>query len=128
MRNRSAGHVDRVLSRGGQQRQQLNSQTSPPCRPVRTIFLLGGGFSDGRHLDLDRLALDAVPKPKPRVCFIPTASGDSKGYIERFYEAFEPMDCQMNHLELFRRSVEDLDQFLADQDLLYVGGETLQTC
>jgi peptidase E len=27
----------------------------------------------------------------PKVCFVPTASGDAEGYIQRFYAAFETL-------------------------------------
>ena len=52
----------------------------------RTIVLLGGGFSEGDTNDsLDEFLLNSVECRKPNICFIPTASGDSRGYIERFY-------------------------------------------
>jgi dipeptidase E len=84
--------------------------------------LLGGGFSDQEHLDLDEFLLDSHPVARPRVCFVPTASGDSKGYVERFYDGLSGLTCERTHLELFRRSVVDLDAFLAEQDIVYVGG------
>ena len=42
----------------------------------------GGGFSDrGEVTPLDRFALSLTRSPRPRVCFVPTASGDATPYI-----------------------------------------------
>ena len=40
---------------------------------------------------------------RPRVCFLPTASGDADHYIVRFYRAFPAGRCQPSHVSLFRR-------------------------
>ncbi|WP_394334505.1 Type 1 glutamine amidotransferase-like domain-containing protein [Mycobacteroides abscessus] len=53
-----------------------------------TIVLLGGGFSDGEHDELDLFLLEQSNSARPKICFIPTVSGDSPGYIERFHDAF----------------------------------------
>lgn len=89
---------------------------------ARKIFLLGGGFSDAEHTEFDEILLAAVDNKNPRVCFIPTASGDSRDYIERFYSAFSGYECVPSHLELFQRQERDLDSMLAQQDVVYVGG------
>ena len=49
----------------------------------------GGGFSMGSdNLLLDEFVLTQARTSRPRVCFVPTASGDSDGYVARFYRAF----------------------------------------
>ena len=88
----------------------------------RTIVLLSGGFSDGENTDQDVFLLESSLRRKPRVCFIPTASGDSRAYIERFYTAFKRYSCIPTHLELFRRTEPNLDEFICRQDIIYVGG------
>ena len=40
---------------------------------------------------------------RPRVCFVPTASGDADHYIVRFYRAFSAAICEPSHVSLFRR-------------------------
>ena len=89
------------------------------------IAMGGGGFSmEPDNLLLDRYVLKASRKRKPRVCFVPTASGDSQDYIARFYAAFESLPCKPSHLTLFRPS--EWKQSLAEQilgaDVLYMGG------
>ena len=88
----------------------------------RTIVLLSGGFSNGENTDQDVFLLESSMRRKPRVCFIPTASGDSRAYIERFYTAFKRYSCIPAHLELFRRTELNLEEFIRRQDIIYVGG------
>jgi dipeptidase E len=73
---------------------------------------------------LDEFVLDLAGRRKPRVCFLPTASGDADHYVVRFYRAFSADRCQPSHVSLFRREtgVGDLREHLLKQDLIYVGG------
>ena len=72
---------------------------------------------------LDRYVLGVCRRPeRPRVCLLPTASGDSQSWIEAFYAAFPEDACEPTHLSLFSRGVDDLAGFLAGQDVVYVGG------
>jgi peptidase E len=71
---------------------------------------------------LDQFVLSLARSARPRVCFLPTASGDSEGYIERFRLAFAALDCQPAELRLFNRDVLDLESFVLAQDVIYVGG------
>ncbi len=93
----------------------------------QVIALGGGGFSmeAGNRL-LDDYVLAATGVARPRVCFLPTASGDADHYIVRFYRAFGADRCDPSHVSLFRkeRESEDRDwrEHLLSQDLIYVGG------
>jgi len=76
---------------------------------------------------LDDFVLGLTGAERPRICFVPTASGDADHYVVRFYRAFAGRaDC--SHVSLFRRdkgggAVEgDLLSHLLAQDLIYVGG------
>lgn len=93
----------------------------------RTIVAMGGGgFSmepdvpllDDHILDLARAARG---RERPRVCFLATASGDAAGYIADFYAAFARR-AEATHLALFVRTIDDIEEFLLDQDVVYVGG------
>jgi dipeptidase E len=97
-------------------------------RPRQILALGGGGFSmeaGNALLDDHALALTGVECPK--VCFLPTASGDADHYIVRFYRAFPAGRCQPSHVSLFRRDggAGDLAAHLMQQDLVYVGGGSL---
>src|SRR5204863_6938023 len=91
------------------------------------VAFRGGGFSlDGNPL-LDDSVLDLTGSQRPKVCFLPSASGDADHYIVRFYRAFSPARCEPSHISLFRRDKGaglgcDLAEHLFAQDLIYVGG------
>ena len=85
----------------------------------------GGGFSMERGNSLlDDYVLGLAGHARPKICFLPTASGDADHYIVRFYRAFSPSVCEPSHLSLFRRerSVGDVREHLLTRDLIYVGG------
>lgn len=87
------------------------------------VALGGGGFSmEPENRLLDDYVLSLARKRRPRVCFVPTASGDSDQYIVRFYRSFDAARCQPAHLSLFNRDVDDLEAFVLGQDVVYVGG------
>jgi len=92
--------------------------------PTRHIVALGGGgFSEEpENPVLDDFILGLTGKPRPRVCFVPTASGDSAGYVQRFYDAFPPGRAQTSHLPMFRPTAVDLRALVLAQDVVYVGG------
>jgi len=90
------------------------------------VAMGGGGFSDAAaETPLDEhilsLARSARGHPRPRLCYLPTANGDSVINIARFYAAFARR-TEASHLALFQRTVSDLEAFLLGQDAIYVGG------
>jgi dipeptidase E len=98
------------------------------ARPPQIVAFGGGGFSmewGNTLLDDHVLALSGADRPK--VCFLPTASGDADHYVVRFYRAFPASRCQPSHISLFRREtgVGDPRAHLLDQDVIYVGGGSL---
>lgn len=87
------------------------------------IALGGGGFSmepDNPLLDL--YILEQSKKQNPKVCFVPTASGDSDNYISRFYKSFNGHKCVPSHLSLFEPPSSDLEDYVLEKDIIYVGG------
>lgn len=92
--------------------------------PLKQIVAMGGG-GWGMEADnplLDRYIYGLSDQKEPKVCFIPTASGDSQQYIERFYRHFAPKPALLSHLSLFEPSTADLETFILDRDIIYVGG------
>ncbi|PGX12129.1 Type 1 glutamine amidotransferase-like domain-containing protein [Bacillus sp. AFS033286] len=87
------------------------------------ITLGGGGFSmESDNPLLDLYILKQAKKAKPQICFIPTASGDSDNYISRYYNFFNQQDCKPSHLSLFEPPTRDLEGFILEKDIVYVGG------
>ena len=88
----------------------------------------GGGFSAGPgDPALDELVLRLTGVPRPRVCLLPTAGGDSEAQIRRFYETYEDRLCEPTHVSLFRlgRTPVPLRDHLLAQDAIYVGGGSM---
>jgi dipeptidase E len=67
------------------------------------------------------LARRPQSESKPRICFLPTASGDSETYIQAFHARYDEL-AEASHLNLFLRKEQNLRGFLLSQDVIYVGG------
>ena len=88
----------------------------------------GGGFTAGSaDPALDELVLRLTPRPRPRICLLPTAGGDSEHQIRRFYETYGDRLCEPSHISLFRlgRQPVPLREHLLSQDAIYVGGGSM---
>ena len=95
----------------------------------KLIAIGGGGFlMEPENSLLDQYCLNCTGKAVPKVCFIPTASGDSEEFLSRFYTAFAEYSCKLSHLAFFRKPrlgaipITDAEQHLLNQDMIYVGG------
>ena len=87
------------------------------------IAMGGGGFSmEPDNLALDRYVIAQSGRERPRVCFLAQASGESLDYTVRFYAAFNKLNTVPSHLSLFQPHTADLESFLLEQDIIYVGG------
>jgi len=87
--------VRRVVACGGQQL----------LYPALTTYLLG-----------------LARRPRPKVLFLGTASGDGAGYLLTFYQAMAGIDCEPSHLALFDRVIDHIDELVRAQDVVIVGG------
>ena len=102
-----------------------------PPEAVRapTILAMGGGgfTAGGDDPALDELILRLTARPRPRLCLLPTAGGDSEHQIRRFYETFGDRLCEPSHISLFRlgRHPVPLREHLLAQDAIYVGGGSM---
>jgi len=86
------------------------------------VAIGGGGF--GRSLGslkIEKYIISLITKKRPKICFIPTASGDSSLYKLNFYRAFSKLDCITSHIDFFSRT-ENLEEKVLTQDIIYVGG------
>ena len=109
-------------------RRRAPSSYAMKAKTPQIVALGGGGFSMEREGGaLDDYVLSLTGAARPRVCFLPTASGDADHYVVRFYRRFSA-SCDASHVSLFRRDQgtggveDDLATHLLAQDLIYVGG------
>ena len=79
----------------------------------------------GRELFYPRLieyVLSFAKRERPKVLFLPTASGDSETYTSLFRMSFAGHACDREVLALFDRTVDDVEALIRDQDVIVVGG------
>ena len=90
----------------------------------RQIIALGGGGFSMEFFNplMDSYILAQSSKPFPKICFLPTASGDADGYVARFHKFFQQFPCKTAHLSLFSGHTNKIESFLLEQDIIYVGG------
>jgi dipeptidase E len=97
--------------------------------PRRILAMGGGGFTmQERTGALDKFVLTLTGKTVPRVCFLPTASGDPRDQVTRFYERFGTWPCEPTTLSLFHLGRDRIDPVahLLAQDAIYVGGGSMR--
>ena len=70
---------------------------------------------------LDKYILNLVPKERPKICFLGTASNDGKEYRDMFYNFFEKKQCEPSHLSLLQPP-KNIEAFIMDKDIIHVGG------
>ena len=89
----------------------------------QVLAMGGGGFSSKpENLKLDEYLISLSDKKNPKICFIPTASGDDESYIRRFYSSYKKLNCETSHLSLFWPPEGNLREYVLDKDIFYVGG------
>ena len=73
-----------------------------------------GGLSPsrGKTHPLISYVLSLSDKECPKVCFIPTATGDAAASIVAFYDRFPASDAQRSHLALFNRTIYNIEEYL----------------
>jgi dipeptidase E len=106
-------------------RATLHSEITKPDAK-RQIFALGGGGlekTNGVPL-LMKYFLGLTGKEKPRVCFMPSASGDSAADINRWNEVMKGLECQPRVQKVYIASpkVKSFETELFQADAIYIGG------
>ena len=95
----------------------------------RRILALGGHDFDRRAGNdaICDLIVELAESPRPKICLLPTASGDPEDQIVRFRRTFGERDCIPQAISLFRLGEEpiDLREELLGQDVIYAGGGSM---
>jgi dipeptidase E len=97
-------------------------------REPTILAMGGGGFTmEPENPALDDYVLSLTDAPEPRICLLPTASGDGEGQIRQFHATFGARACEPSHIALFRlgRRPIPLRETLLRQDIVYVGGGSM---
>lgn len=115
-------------SKPGEPVNEGQGPQEPPADPRRILAMGGGGFTMEQGDALDRFVLALTGKEIPRICFLPTASGDPREQVMRFHERYESWPCEPSVLSLFnlgRDRIDPVAHILA-QDAVYVGGGSMR--
>lgn len=95
----------------------------------RLILALGGHEFSRRRGDeaLRDYMLALAPATRPKICLLPTASGDPEEQIAAFRRSHAGSECELSHVSLFRLEHERVrvEEHLLTRDLIYVGGGSL---
>lgn len=109
--------VSRALRRGMRGSEKLGKQS---------IVAIGGLGHLPARASYATWLLSLCRRKRPRVCFVPTASGDNPAFDRSFHDSFSGLRCERSTLHLFEREITDLASFFQAQDLVLVsGGNTL---
>ncbi len=113
-----------MLERFGQEQAVYElRKNNEPTRQI--IALSGGGFSQQNPSFIDEYILQqAQTNERVKICFIPTASNDAQGYIEKFYAAFH--HCEATHILLKDMLDNNIREKVLAQHIIYVGGGEIQ--
>ncbi len=102
---------------------------SEPVRPDSRLIVALGGHEFSRRRGNEAIVeyVLALAPPEPRVCLLPTASGDAEDQIRAFRAALGDRTAEVSHVSLFRLEQEAvrLREHLLGQDLIYVGGGSM---
>ncbi|MGH2922638.1 MAG: Type 1 glutamine amidotransferase-like domain-containing protein [Solirubrobacterales bacterium] len=100
----------------------------PPTHGGRILAIGGHEFTsrDGNGAICD-LIVELADSAHPRICLLPTASGDPADQIAGFRRAFGERGCDPSAISLFRLGTESVDvrAHLLAQDAIYVGGGSM---
>ena len=91
---------------------------------MKAIIPIGGGdIGTASTLKIDKYVISLANKEKPKVLFIPTASGDMQSYIDKFTNYYQSLGCEVDTLLL---SITDNDNLIRSKiftsDIIYIGG------
>lgn len=71
---------------------------------------------------LDQYIVNQSGVDRPKIAFLSQASGEGRDYIINFFKAFTALDCRPSHLSLFAPHTADIENYLMEQNIIYVGG------
>jgi dipeptidase E len=105
----------------------MSAAVAPSQRLI--LALGGGGFTmEPANPLLDDYVLELAGARRPRILFLPTASGDTTAQINAFRDRFAGRMCVPDQLALFRLRDcgRPLPELVLEQDVIYVGGGSMR--
>jgi len=108
----------------------VDGSSARPVREDQRLILALGGHEFTRRRGNEALRdymLALASGAAPRICLLPTASGDPEEQILAFRRSLGGLPCRISNLSLFRLEAEAIgvEEHLLAQDLVYVGGGSM---
>ena len=90
---------------------------------MKAIIPIGGGDIPFTTVEIDKYIISLTNKDTPKVLFIPTASGDSTPYIEKFKDYYKSLGCEVDTLKLTTTDNDNLIRSkIFSANIIYIGG------
>src|SRR5688572_24043132 len=70
---------------------------------------------------MDRHIMAECGASRPKICLIPTASGDAEAATLDFYRRYSALGCNASDLSVMRYKYQDVASLIAQQDAIYIG-------
>jgi peptidase E len=103
----------------------LNELPTNPKSLVRKLFVYGGEFDRG----FIKYVASLTGKKNPKICFLPTATGDAPGYVMRWFENCAGLPIlpyvQRSFISSYSQKESFEDVFINMDAILVGGGNTL---
>ncbi|HXW77208.1 MAG TPA: peptidase E [Candidatus Eremiobacteraceae bacterium] len=88
----------------------------------RQIIPIGGTSNDARRLRIMRYVFEQTGKKRPRVLYLPTASGDDSRTCERFTHLCRKLGVSPTIYSVFKPHVKDVRRLALAHDVIFVAG------
>ena len=90
---------------------------------MKAIIPIGGGDIPFTTQEIDKYIISLANKDKPKVLFLPTASGDFSSYIEKFSNYYSSLGCEVDVLKLTTTDNDNLIRSkIFSANIIYIGG------
>lgn len=90
---------------------------------MKAIIPIGGGDIPFTTTKIDKYIISLANVDKPKVLFIPTASGDFHAYIDKFTDYYTSLGCEVDTLKLTTTDNDNLIRSkIFSSNIIYIGG------
>ena len=90
---------------------------------MKAIIPIGGGDIPFTTTKIDKYIISLANVDKPKVLFIPTASGDFRAYIDKFTDYYTSLGCEVDTLKLTTTDNDNLIRSkIFSANIIYIGG------
>jgi peptidase E len=90
---------------------------------LQIVALGGGGFlMEPDNPALDQYLLAQTGRERPKVAYLGQAAAEHREMLLAFYRAYTALGAIPSWLSLFQPHTADLEGYLCEQDLIFVGG------